>query len=115
MNFSCKAPDSCHYRKAINVADPSEMKAVVHLADSDMNMRLSVSKEEDTDEWKAKDREFRVWFHGILAGYSFKKQRDISSTAVFGGLTMIASEQINCAGNHGKGRSQQIVLSLPLA
>jgi len=93
MNFSYEAPDSCHYRKAINIADPSEMKAAVLLADNDMNMRLSVSKEEDTSEWKAKDREFRAWFHGILAEYGFRKQRNIFSATVFGGLTMIAREQ----------------------
>lgn len=64
----------CHYRFGIYLDDPAGMETAVDNAIVLLDVRKTISKEEDHAEWKRLEREFRAEFHALLKPYGFKKK-----------------------------------------
>ncbi len=64
----------CHYRFGIYLDDPAGMETAVDNAIALLDVRKTISKEEDHAEWKRLEREFRTEFHALLKPYGFKKK-----------------------------------------
>lgn len=92
-DFRLYAPSDCHYRKAVPFEGSMELEKAVLIAGEDMNGRLPVSKEQDKDEWKQKDKAFRKWFHGLLPEYGFKKEKSKSIAPLSGGLMWMEAQE----------------------
>ncbi len=92
-DFRLHAPSDCHYRRAIPFDGSMELEAATITAEEDMNGRLSVSKEQDKDEWKQKDKAFRKWFHALLLDYGFRKEKSKSTSPLSGGLMWMEAQE----------------------